>query len=110
MTIVHEEYESDEESSSEDSEYVPPPRTRGPGPRGGEGGLRADPRPAPEPYWDHENHREACLAELQELAAEGVTFEDIDASEGDSDCDIESEEEDEEEEDEEITPEQKSPC
>ena len=89
------EDDSSDSSSSEDSEYVPPPRTRGPGARGEYGGLRAAPTAAPPRYWDHESHMEACRNELADLAREGVTWDDIDASEGDSDCDIESEEDEE---------------
>jgi hypothetical protein len=92
------EEDSDEEfTSSEDSVYEPPPRSRGPGPRGLDGGLRSNPAQVTERYWDHENHMAACRAELAELAEEGVTFSQIDASEGDSDCEIESEDDDEEE-------------
>lgn len=94
--------ESADEESSFDEDYVPPPRTRGPGARGAEGGLRAEPQVAGPRYWDHENHAAACAAEAQELANGGVSWEDIDASEGDSDCDVESEgSEDESGEDEE---------
>ena len=89
---VPDDDESDSESSSSyDSEFVPSPRARRPG-----GGLRETVRAPPPRYWDDENHRAACLAELQELANAGVTWSDIDASEGDSECEIESETEDEE--------------
>jgi hypothetical protein len=41
---------------------------------------------------------EACRRELAELTGEGITWDEIDASEGDSNCDIQSEDDDEEEE------------
>ena len=88
----------DDSSSSEesyDSEFVPPPRARAPG-----GGLRETVPAPPAPYWDDEAHREACRAELQELAGAGASWSDVDASEGDSDCDIESDDDDEDEEEE----------
>lgn len=91
---------SDEDSyseSSNDSEFVPPPRSRGAGARGADGGLRAAPKHAEPRYWDHENHAAACAAEAQEMANAGVTWADIDASEGESDCDVESEEDEEDE-------------
>ena len=88
--------DDDISSSSEDSfdsEFVPPPRKRADG-----GGLRASVPAPPPPYWDHENHMEACRAELQDLGGAGASWSDIDASEGDSDCDIESDEEESEDE------------
>lgn len=93
--------DDDDDSSSEDSndsEFVPPPRARAPG-----GGLRAAPPQAPAPYWDHENHMEACRAELQELAGAGggASWTDVDASDGDSECEVESEDDDDEDDGEE---------
>ena len=92
-------------SDSDDGEYEPPPRSRGAGARGQDGGLREHPQQAAPRYWDHENHIAAVRAELAEL--EGVTWDEIDASEGDSNCDIESEDEEEEDEEEEEEEEQK---
>jgi hypothetical protein len=102
--------DNDEDDSSSDSsfdsEFVPSPRARS-----GGRGLREHPQTAPPRYWDDENHRAACLAELQELANAGVTWTDIDASEGDSDCEIKTEdgEDDEGEEGESETQEDPAP-
>jgi len=85
--------DEDDDSSSEssfDSEFVPSPRARS-----GGRGLREQPSTAPPPYWDHENHRAACIAELEDLVNSGVTWADIDASVGDSDCEIKTEDEEE---------------
>jgi len=96
---IAEEVDSEDSWDSAEEEYEPPPpRSRGPGPRGPDGGLRANPQRAPERYWDHESHMEACRRELAELTGEGITWDEIDASEGDSNCDIQSEDDDEEEE------------
>lgn len=80
-------YASSESDTSEDEDYAPPPRKRAEA-----SGLRAAPRPAPEPYWDHANHIAACRAEQQSMAGEaGVSLDDLD--EGGS---IHSSDEDEE--------------
>ena len=92
------DFDDDESESDSDNTYGPPPRARAPG---GDGGLRAVVPAPPPPYWDADNHRAACLAELQDLANAGATWSQVDASEGDSECDIDSEDEEEEDEQEE---------
>lgn len=91
--VEEEDSESDSGSdSSNDSEYVPPPRTRGAGPRGEEGGLRAAPRKAPEPYWDHENYAAACAAE-DDMSDEGDYGDDNEDDEDDDEGEDEEEDE-----------------